>query len=113
MKNLFMLLILTFSVFHLFSQNSDYPQTKRSTFVFTIENITDQPQLDKLQADVEKIKGISEIKIICKWETGKGQLIFTYSEFISGTENGENPDLAVIKHIILENNLGLVDIKIK
>ena len=113
MKPILICCLLIFSVLASFSQENEYPHSQKSTFVFTIENIIDQPQLDKLQSDVEKIKGVSEVKTIFKTESGKGQLIFTYTEEITGTENKENIDLVVFKNIILSNQLGFVDFKIK
>ena len=113
MKNIILLFFLTISIIDGFSQNDSYQQIKKSIFIYTIESINSQSQMDSLQLEVEKVKGISDVKIICKWETGKGQLIFTYTEFVSGTENIVNVDMSVIKQLILKNNLSFVDYKIK
>lgn len=113
MKNKILLFFLLLSAFYGFSQDENYSQTKKSIYIYTIENIDSQDKLDNLKTDVEKIKGISDIKFICKWETGKGQLIFTYSENISGNENIENVDMVVIKQLILKNNLIFADFKVK
>jgi len=113
MKNKILLFFLLLSAFRGFSQNETYPQTKKSIFIYTIENITNQQQLDSLQFEIEKIKDVSEVKTICKWESGKGQLIFAYNEVISGTENIENVDMGIVKQMILKRNLGFVDFKIK
>ena len=92
-----------------YSQNSDYPYTKKTECVYTIQKIIEQQQLDNLQSDLQKVKGISDIKFICKWESGKGQLILSVSENITGTENIENFDMSVIKQLILKNDLEFVD----
>jgi len=113
MRTVFFILLLTFSVSKSYSQSSDFPKTQKTTFIYTIDKITNQQQLDKLQSEVEQIKGVSEVKTLCKWESGKGQLIFSLTEIISGTENIENIDLVVIKQLILKNDLGFVDFKIK
>lgn len=113
MRNKILLLFLLLTVFQGFSQTENYPQTKKSVFIYTIENISSQQQLDSLQFEIEKIKGVSEVKTICKWESGKGQLIFAYNEVISGNENIENVDMAVIKQLILKKNLVFVDFNVK
>lgn len=113
MKAFLVLFLMTTTFFEVYSQNEIYPQTKKSIFIYTLENINSQDQLNNLKVDVEKIKGVSDIKFICKWETGKGQLIFTYNENVPGNENIENIDMAVIKKLILKNNLVFVDFKVK
>ena len=113
MKNIFVLLFLLTIAFKAVSQNETFPQQKKSIFIYTIDNISSQQQLDSLKLDIEKINGVSDVKTICKWETGKGQLIYTYNEIISGTENTENIDMSIVKKFILNRNLGFVDFKVK
>ena len=96
-----------------FSQKSENISNKKSTYIYSIDNVTNQQQLDKLISEVEKIKGITDIKAFCKWESGKGQLTFTLTEVVTENEDKENFDMAVIKQIILNQNLGFVDFRIK
>jgi hypothetical protein len=106
MKNILIIcVLLLFFVANGFSQNKEYPRIEKTVFLYTFEKLTDQTQPDKLVSDVLKIKGIKEAKTTCKWESGKGQLIFVVEQEITGTENIENINLIPVKEAILNNNL--------
>jgi hypothetical protein len=96
-----------------FSQNEEYPQNKITTYIFSIDKITNQQQLDNLESEIKTVKAVKNVKIICKWESGKGQLSFSIEEIITESENKENFDMSVIKQMILKQNLEFVDFKIK
>lgn len=113
MKTFLILSFLLFVTSLSYSQNNEYPQNKKSIYIYSIDKVTNQQQLDNLISEVEKIKGITDAKAFCKWESGKGQLTFTMTEVITENENKENFDMAVIKQIILNQNLGFVDFRIK
>lgn len=106
MKNtLIICALLLFFVANGFSQKQEYPRIEKTVFLYTFENLTQQDQSDKLVSDVLKIKGIKEAKTSCKWESGKGQLVFVVEREITGTENIENINLIPVKEAIINNNL--------
>lgn len=106
MKPILILFVLQLFAYSFgFTQNKEYPKNEKTVFLYSFENITVATQPDSLVADILKIKGIKEAKVICKLESGKGQLIFSIEQIITGTENIENINLISVKDAILKNNL--------
>lgn len=84
-------------------------KTERTVYLYSFENVTNQEQADKLAADVLKVSFIVEAKVKCKWENKVGELIFVTEVIITGIEDMENPDLSVVKSIIISNGLTPVE----
>ncbi|MBI5539989.1 MAG: hypothetical protein HY951_08020 [Bacteroidia bacterium] len=110
MKNIFITIAFLVTITPGFSQNKAN-KIEKTVYLYTFENLTEQTQPDKLVADVLKIKYIKEAKVNCKWESGKGQLIFVVEQEITGSENIENINLIPVKEAILNNNLMPIECK--
>ena len=110
---LFLMLLLTFVSFCANSQTQTYPQKQSHTYTYTFENVVSQTQLDNLAEKIMNMKNVTGAKTICKWESGKGQVIFMVDEIITGTEERDDFDMTMVKQAIIEQQLSPIDFKVK
>lgn len=104
-------LLLLFAFLSVHSQSTERKDLVESHFTYSFSGATDQQQLDKLEQEMYQIKGITEVKINYKWDSGIGQLFCTRvsSPRIGETIEEFNP--ADIKRLISELGLAPVEFK--
>ncbi len=104
-------LLLLFAFLSVHSQSTEGKESIESRYTYSFSGATDQQQLNKLELQMYQLKGIIEVKINYKWDSGMGQMFF---KRVSTKRTGEMADdfnPADIKRLISE--IGLVPIEFK
>lgn len=100
-----------------FSNNSwcqDNSSQLKTSYAFTIENITNIDQLDKIQSEIESLMFVEKVKVNTKGEqVNKAQIIVYINEPIRTSERQVMFEPTSIKSIILKDDINLLDLKIE
>ncbi len=99
---LFLLILAT----GLFAQRGVDHSLVAKQYMYSFTGAGNQQQLDRLSTNLYQIKGVTEVKVTYKWDSGIGMIFFSYVE---NTPKGEQPsdfNPAEVKRII--SDLGLV-----
>lgn len=104
-------LLLLFAFLSVHSQNNERKDLIESRYTYSFSGATDQQQLDKLEQQMYQLKGITEVKINYKWDSGLGQMFFKRVSNQPTGEMAEEFNPADIKRLISE--IGLVPVEFR
>lgn len=114
MKKLNIVLLLLFLlVFTNIFWSQENTNRLKTSYAFTIDNISDIDQLEKIKSEIENLEFIEKVKINAKGEQpSKAQIIVYVNEPKRTSEGQIMFEPSVLKTMILSETINLLDLQI-